>query len=60
AIETAKLHPTRNLKNPEEELEGFNLVGVEAEDFNATTAISNSFGFGGHNSAVIFGSCDSR
>lgn len=55
AIQTGKLHPTLNLKNPEEELSDFNIVGDQAEDFEVTGAISNSFGFGGHNSVVIFG-----
>lgn len=55
AIQTGKLHPTKNLRNPEEELEGFNIVGNEAEAFQVTAGISNSFGFGGHNSVVIFG-----
>ena len=55
AIQTGKLHPTINLKDPEEELEGFNLVGDKAEDFNVKVGISNSFGFGGHNSVVVFG-----
>ncbi|QVL58262.1 MAG: beta-ketoacyl-ACP synthase II [Simkaniaceae bacterium] len=60
AIQTGKLHPTKNLKDPEEELEGFNVVGDEAEDFNVTAGISNSFGFGGHNSVVIFGPCEAH
>ena len=55
AIQTGKLHPTLNLKDPEEELEGFNVVGDQAEDFDVNVAVSNSFGFGGHNSVVIFG-----
>ncbi|MCB1081760.1 MAG: beta-ketoacyl-ACP synthase II [Chlamydiia bacterium] len=55
AIQTGKLHPTLNLKDPEEELADFNVVGDKAEDFAVTAGISNSFGFGGHNSVVIFG-----
>lgn len=55
AIQTGKLHPTKNLHDPEEELADFNIVGAEAEDFKITAGISNSFGFGGHNSVVIFG-----
>ncbi|MCB1110559.1 MAG: beta-ketoacyl-ACP synthase II [Chlamydiia bacterium] len=58
AIQTKKLHPTLNLKDPEEELSDFNVVGDEAEDFDVKAGISNSFGFGGHNSVVIFGPCD--
>ena len=58
AIQTKKLHPNLNLKDPEEELEGFNIVGDKAEDFEVNMGISNSFGFGGHNSVVIFGPCE--
>ena len=58
AIQTKKLHPTLNLKDPEEELSDFDVVGAEAEDFDVKAGISNSFGFGGHNSVVIFGPCD--
>ena len=58
AIQTKKLHPNLNLKDPEDELEGFNIVGDKAEDFEVNMGISNSFGFGGHNSVVIFGPCE--
>ncbi len=58
AIQTKKLHPNLNLKDPEEELEGFNIVRGKAEDFDVKAGISNSFGFGGHNSVVIFGPCE--
>lgn len=57
AVQTKKLHPTLNLKDPEEELQDFNIVGDKAEDFDVKAGISNSFGFGGHNSVVIFGPC---
>merc|ERR1719265_1737098 len=55
AIQTDKVHPNRNLKDPEEELSDFNIVGTKAEDLKVKAGISNSFGFGGHNSVVIFG-----
>jgi 3-oxoacyl-[acyl-carrier-protein] synthase II len=55
AIQTGKLHPTLNLQDPEEELADFNIVGGKPEDLKVTAGISNSFGFGGHNSVVIFG-----
>lgn len=54
AINTSKLHPTINLDEPEPELEGVDVVGKEAQDHEVTVAISNSFGFGGHNSSVVF------
>ena len=59
AIQTGKLHPIRNLENPEEEIEAFSLVKDQAEGFEVKGALSNSFGFGGHNSVVIFGPCRS-
>lgn len=54
AIETGMLHPTINLDEPEEELAGIGVVGSKAEPHTVTAAISNSFGFGGHNSVLIF------
>ena len=58
ALRTGKLHPNLNIHDPEEELQDFNLVGDSAEDFEVKAALSNSFGFGGHNSVVIFGRCE--
>ncbi len=52
ALITGELHPTINLDNPEEELEGINVV-TKREKTNPKCALSNSFGFGGHNSAII-------
>jgi 3-oxoacyl-[acyl-carrier-protein] synthase II len=53
AMQTAKLHPTINLEEPEPELEGISVVQDKAEDHAITAAISNSFGFGGHNSTIV-------
>lgn len=53
AIETGMVHPTINLDDPEEELEGIDTVRGQAQKHNVRVAISNSFGFGGHNSAVV-------
>ncbi len=58
AIMTGQIHPTINLTNPEPELEGLDVVPHVAESFAITGAMSNSFGFGGHNSCVIFGPYD--
>ncbi len=55
AIQTGMLHPTINLDNPEEGLEGIDLVAHVAKPHKVTAALSNSFGFGGHNSSLIFG-----
>ena len=51
AIETGKVHPTINIKEPEPEMEDFN-VPTKAEDISIDVALSNSFGFGGHNAVV--------
>ncbi len=54
AIMTGKLHPTINLDQPEDELEGLDPVAHVAQEHQVTAAMSNSFGFGGHNSTIIF------
>ncbi|NGX37185.1 MAG: 3-oxoacyl-[acyl-carrier-protein] synthase 2 [Chlamydiae bacterium] len=53
AIVTGKIHPTINLDDPEEAIEGLDIV-TKAEDHKIDVALSNSFGFGGHNSALLF------
>jgi 3-oxoacyl-[acyl-carrier-protein] synthase II len=55
AIRKGKVHPTINLDNPEPAAEGFNLVPNVAQDLKVKVAISNSFGFGGHNGTLVFG-----
>lgn len=52
AITDHRIHPTINLENPEPELD-FD-VPTRAEDFVVNKAMSNSFGFGGHNASIIF------
>lgn len=52
AITEHRIHPTINLENPEPELT-FD-VPTRAEDFVVNKAMSNSFGFGGHNASIIF------
>ncbi|KAJ8908118.1 hypothetical protein NDN08_008213 [Rhodosorus marinus] len=54
AIQRSKLHPTINNDDPEDGLD-IDIVPNEAKDHTVNVAISNSFGFGGHNSSVIFG-----
>jgi 3-oxoacyl-[acyl-carrier-protein] synthase II len=55
AIQTGMIHPTINVDNPEEELDGIDIVPHEAKAHKVKVAISNSFGFGGHNSTLVFG-----
>jgi 3-oxoacyl-[acyl-carrier-protein] synthase II len=54
AIQTGMLHPTINLENPEEEIAEIDVVPNKAKPYTVTGALSNSFGFGGHNSTLIF------
>lgn len=55
AIQTGKLHPTINLENPESGIEGIDVIPHHYKEHHVETALSNSFGFGGHNSTVAFG-----
>lgn len=52
AIKTGKVHPTINLENPEPDL-SFDIP-TKAKDLDIKVAVSNSFGFGGHNATVVF------
>lgn len=54
AILTDMLHPTINLDEPEEALEGIDVVPNIAKAHKVKVALSNSFGFGGHNSSLLF------
>jgi 3-oxoacyl-[acyl-carrier-protein] synthase II len=54
AIETGMLHPSINIEEPEEMLEGIDYVPNVAKAKKITAAFSNSFGFGGHNSTLVF------
>ena len=54
AIRTGKLHPTINLDDPEPSLDGLDLVRGKPESCDVKVALSNSFGFGGHNSTLVF------
>jgi len=54
AIKTGYVHPTLNQEDLEDEMSYFNTVPNGKHKLTITAAMSNSFGFGGHNSAVIF------
>lgn len=54
AIEAGIVPPTLNLRNPIKEAEGLDLVPLKAKVKPVDVAISNSFGFGGINSVLVF------
>lgn len=54
AILTGMLHPTINLNEPEEAIEEIDVVPNVAKPHKVKVALSNSFGFGGHNSSLLF------
>lgn len=54
AIRTGWVHPTINHENPIEEVAGIDVVANVKQQHEITAGISNSFGFGGHNSVVVF------
>jgi 3-oxoacyl-[acyl-carrier-protein] synthase II len=51
AIKEGIVHPTINLEDPEPDLEFH--IPTQAESLDIKTAISNSFGFGGHNATIV-------
>ncbi|CAA0810968.1 3-oxoacyl- [Striga hermonthica] len=54
AIKTGWVHPNVNLENPDDGVDVSVLVGPSKERLDIKVALSNSFGFGGHNSSILF------
>lgn len=54
AIQTGMLHPTINIENMEPDVAELDVVTDEKQEHVVTCALSNSFGFGGHNSTLVF------
>ncbi|XP_024964031.1 3-oxoacyl-[acyl-carrier-protein] synthase II, chloroplastic-like [Cynara cardunculus var. scolymus] len=54
AIQTGWVHPNMNLDNPDKDVDMNVLVGQKKERLDVKVAMSNSFGFGGHNSTILF------
>ncbi|XP_022888501.1 3-oxoacyl-[acyl-carrier-protein] synthase II, chloroplastic-like isoform X1 [Olea europaea var. sylvestris] len=54
AIRTGWVHPNINLETPDDGVDTSVLVGSKKERLDVKVALSNSFGFGGHNSSILF------
>jgi 3-oxoacyl-[acyl-carrier-protein] synthase II len=55
ALRTGNLHPTINLEDPEPWVEDLDCCRTAQFGLPIQVAITNSFGFGGHNSSMILG-----
>ena len=53
SLETGWVHPTINYQTPDPDCD-LDYVPNEARELNPRVALSNSFGFGGHNGCVVF------
>ena len=53
AINNDTVPPTINLENLDEEVANLNYVANKAEKTPVNIALTNSFGFGGHNAVLI-------
>ncbi len=49
----SKVHPTINYETPDPECD-LNYIPNTARDWSVNVAISNTFGFGGHNASLLF------
>ncbi|KAI3455651.1 hypothetical protein Pfo_012314 [Paulownia fortunei] len=54
AIQTGWIHPNINLEHPDQGVDSNVLVGPKKEHLDVKVALSNSIGFGGHNSSILF------
>ncbi|KAJ7520052.1 hypothetical protein O6H91_20G065000 [Diphasiastrum complanatum] len=54
AIRTGWIHPTINVEQPEKDVDMDYIVSGKKQRLNVKVALSNSFGFGGHNSSILF------
>lgn len=54
-LESGMIPPTMNIEHPDENIpEGIHIVTGEAKHKPVNVAMSNAFGFGGHNASVVF------
>jgi len=57
SVHQGRVHPTRNLENPDPECD-LDYVPGEARELQVRNALSNSLGFGGHNVSICIGRPD--
>jgi 3-oxoacyl-[acyl-carrier-protein] synthase II len=55
SMQRRQIPPTMGLRQYDPELPKLDVVTGHARDWEPGPAISNSFGFGGHNGSVVFG-----
>ena len=55
SVSRGKVHPTRNLEYPDPECD-LDYVPEGMRERKIRNALSNSFGFGGHNAVLLFSS----
>jgi 3-oxoacyl-[acyl-carrier-protein] synthase II len=53
SVQRDKVHPTINRVTPDPECD-LNYVTDGAKDWKVEAALSNTFGFGGHNASILF------
>ena len=59
ALATRTAPPNRNLDDPDDDI-GLDVVGKQPRPFGDGVAVSTSFGFGGHDVALVLGGADGR
>jgi len=57
AISKSQIPPTINFENPDPDCD-LDYTPNEAREVPVDSAMSNSFGFGGHNASLVFQKCD--
>lgn len=58
SVDRGIVHPTANYEYPDPECD-LDYIPEGARDLNVEVALSNSFGFGGHNTSIAIGKCRS-
>ena len=53
SVQRDKVHPTINYETPDPECD-LNCIPNKSQEWKVEAAISNTFGFGGHNASILF------